>query len=286
MDNTQDFFNTYVNKSGIVIRSYVDIALNCLETTTLIPEDQKWVYKHLLLSCHLSSESVLTLILNNRLWDAESIIRTIIEGTIKLIYLSTGSVDIREKRLYEFWYILPKINLMKRHTRAVNALDAFDKNHSVEWEHVRENVLSESVLKEINERWPRKVRQEIEKRWSFSEMVKELSSEEIFKNIATLAYNYGYGSHMIHQDADALGLIRDWVHMSDDRREAFEYAHATREINDLLTLEMIRNLVIRNLTNDDIEAVFLESHVKLNHELEKFHDNYWTLEMNYRKNNF
>jgi hypothetical protein len=54
------------------------------------------ILRQLLISCHLSSESVLILVSNVRLWDAETILRSVIEGTFKFVYLCLGAC--RENR--------------------------------------------------------------------------------------------------------------------------------------------------------------------------------------------
>jgi hypothetical protein len=53
----------------------------------------RFVAAQLFIDCHLSSESVLLLIREQKEWDADLIVRSVMEGSLKFSYMMDGSVD-------------------------------------------------------------------------------------------------------------------------------------------------------------------------------------------------
>src|SRR5579864_8176641 len=56
----------------------------------------------LALSCHSTSESTLFLVSAHRYWDAEILLRSVLEGTYKYIYLTMGEPAEREQRAHDY----------------------------------------------------------------------------------------------------------------------------------------------------------------------------------------
>src|SRR2546421_265814 len=61
----------------------------------------------LFIDCHLSSESVLLLIQGQKEWDADLVVRAVMEGSIKFTYMLHGGADEISKKVVEFWDTLP-----------------------------------------------------------------------------------------------------------------------------------------------------------------------------------
>jgi hypothetical protein len=71
----------------------------------------------------------------------------------------------------------------------------------------------------------------------------------------TLAYGYGMASHLVHQDADAIGIIWDRRQREDERRIPLEIAHAARLISDLIGMAMLRATMTYKLHNQETKPV-------------------------------
>jgi len=77
------------------------------------------VIAQLQISCHLTSESTLLLILNCKIWDADILLRSVLEGTFKLIFLLKGSNEEQISKAKEYWELLPDIMRLRRHLRGI-----------------------------------------------------------------------------------------------------------------------------------------------------------------------
>jgi hypothetical protein len=70
-------------------------------------------------------------------------------------------------------------------------------------------LLPESLEAELREKWPRKKRQEVEKRWSFTEIVNEISLKykgTPLENIVALSHGYRMSSHVMHGDETGIQI--------------------------------------------------------------------------------
>ena len=53
----------------------------------------------LFMALHSTSESILVLLLNRAIFDADVLLRTVMEGTVKYCYLMTGSISQRHEKI-------------------------------------------------------------------------------------------------------------------------------------------------------------------------------------------
>ena len=77
-------------------------------------------------------------------------------------------------------------------------------------------------------------------------------------------------SHLVHQDADGIGIIWDRRNREQERRESLELAHGVREISDLLIMAMLRSLSTFKAHGADTKPVIdlLNSHEEFLSEME------------------
>ena len=201
------------------------------------------VLRQLLISCQLSSESVLILVVNGKLWDAELVLRSVVEGTFKFVYLCLGSKSEIEAKFSEFSVDLPEINRIKRHKRLSNLLAAIPDPQSNRWKPFRDSLLSAEDLQSLEALYPRALRKAMESRWSFHSIASSFADApfnlEPFKH---LFFQYGMGSHILHQDADGIAVLLERTQRSDERREAIEAAHGARQVSDLSVMAFLKYL--------------------------------------------
>ncbi|WP_219376033.1 DUF5677 domain-containing protein [Bacillus mycoides] len=253
MDETELEAKIYdlANQSGIVLKEIFEVCSPLYRQESEVPIEVQEVISNLYISCYMSSESVLLLIENCRLWDAEILLRSICEGTIKILYMCTGKeYEIRDK-VKEFWDIAPRLKRIPNHYKAVDVLSRLDDG-SIRWEPIRKFLLAKEELDILQEKFPKKIRRQIEQKWSFNEMIRDLSNNNNnLDMLISLFYGYSIGSHFMHQDSDALKLIIDRNERDEQRRIFLELAHASREISDVLNLAFIRSFSYFKLCNLD-----------------------------------
>lgn len=278
MEESQEILMGFASRASQILYDYFTNISRFFGKESEIPIFESYVLKQLPISCHTTSESVLVLVANNRLWDNEMLMRAILEGTIKFIYLTFGTNEERAIKVNEFWSILPEINKIRRSRRADDVYNYLPSNQKDDMKFIRGVVLSTEELKEIEEKYPRKYRKELEHKWSYSEIVKELSKKDQYKYFSGFFHGYGIGSHLIHQDADAINFLIDHNQRIPERRVAKEIAHGCRQISDVLTYCVLRLLAYRILFKEPIENIYLDSHNTLEQEMKKYHDNFQNVE--------
>jgi hypothetical protein len=245
----QNNIHTWVNGCSDILHEYLELTCSSLNASGELNADLKRVVNTLTISCHLTSESSLILVGELKLWDAEMLVRSILEGTTKLLYICTGNNAERMQKAFEYEQILPEIKELNRHKRAEVLLSNAKNISDMGYEPIREALLSPEELSNLSIKYPKKIRKEYERKWSFSEIIYNLSKSGLpgYRMLPSLAYGYGMGSHMTHQDADAIGMILDRNSRSPERRDFVELAHSGRLISDLIGLARGRAIAQANI---------------------------------------
>lgn len=246
-------FIVWASKGSKAIDEFLDLTSPFLLEQPQIDPQLQWVLKQLAISCSQTSESALLLISYEHLWDAEILVRSVIEGTLKYAFLCVGSGTELLEKVQEYWEDLPEITRMKRHGRVQAFFDEVDNPDAEAWRSVRDLLMQPDELNALRSQYPRGRRQQLEQKWSFSEIIRSLSNAGVpgLEAMHTLAYGYGMASHLVHQDADAMGIIWDRRQREDERRIPLEIAHAARLISDLIVMAMLRATMTYKLHNQE-----------------------------------
>jgi len=192
--------------------------------------------------CHLSSESILLLLGNMKLWDADSLARSVSEGTMRFIFLCQGDEKERAIKLHEYGVLLPLFSSLKQHKRAEAILAKNGDRSPSEVKPFHDVLLPSEEIQRIQTEYPKKVRQRIEQRWAFMEICDELqrSGDQHFAELFHLHYPYGMSSHVIHQDRIGTAMVLERMRRGKERRDAVELAHAARMIFDVFIYGITR----------------------------------------------
>ena len=190
--------------------------------------------------CHTSSESTLVLVANLRLWDADVVVRSVTEGSLKFAFLLLGDAAERKTKLHEYEHVLFELSALKRSARVEEILAVMPADEDSQ--SLRELVLSPEHAEQIRAAYPREVRRTIEQRWSFGEICAALKRTGTpgLSHLGLMMYNFGMSSHVAHQDIVGVGMAWDRNGRSVERREAVELAHGARMISDVTVMSWIR----------------------------------------------
>ena len=205
-------------------------------------EGLAYYLKALLSSVEMTSQSVLILIEQGRLWDADSLVRSVFEGTVKFAYLSYGDKADIQDRLQQYSVDLSQIARLKEHDRVSAFRDAVGGQLEAEWRGLVDLLLTTEEIDDLRNKYPRSMRRILEQRWSFHGIIEALaaSGKGELSHITNLFINYGLSSHVLHQDADGVVAVWERGLREPHRREAVELAHAGRMISDLAVAMLIR----------------------------------------------
>lgn len=172
------------------------------------------------------SNAIIELLKMGALWDAQILVRPLLESCVKICFLCFQSKEARVVACHEYEEILGIINALKLHDKAYKSISGTDTTaHPT----LQTLLLSEEKLAELREKIPKEKRKEVEARWGFTRMVVELDQQ--FKadfNMAPFSgffYTYGLSSHLIHADEMGLGTMRARAKLKEPQLSYIENSH-------------------------------------------------------------
>ncbi len=140
--------------------------------------EQSFVLGQVSAACLRATDATLILLEQERIWESEITLRTVVEGTMKMLFL-LSSTELFSDRYIEFSEALPDIAELRSHERAKDLLASLSTISTVDLKFHRKLILSAQREKELRDRYPRLLRQQIEQRWSFSELINAISQSSL-----------------------------------------------------------------------------------------------------------
>lgn len=217
----------------------------------------RFVVAQLYIDCHLSSESVLLLIREGKVWDADLITRSVMEGSVKFTHLLTGTAEQVYEKVNEYWNVLPVFKRIKHSENAKKLLENIPNPEGPEWQPIWELVISDVEYEQIRMQYNRKDRRALEEKWSFSGIMKSLTKSEPpwITPLVGLMHNYTISSHLVHKDADGVGMVWERNMRDSSRRDAVTIGHAARLVSDICTYANLRLLVLLRACGQETDVV-------------------------------
>jgi hypothetical protein len=208
-------------------------------------------------ACLGSTGSVLHLVDAVRLWDGELVMRSVVEGSVKFGYLLESERTFIV-RCIEYHDALPAITRLRRHTRAAEALKALEQVDDEGVRPLRDLLLSDDELAEINAAYPRETRRKIEQRWGFTALVEAVSKRgRVFGPTArSWLHTYSTASELQHMTFEGASMPLERDRRPNHRRAAIELAHAARLIDDCFHLTFLRVFAIFRFLRRDPRPLF------------------------------
>jgi hypothetical protein len=202
-------------------------------------------------ACCMSTESALYLVQGQRLWDAETVVRSVMEGTLKFVYL-LESPQTFTVRCIEYSDALPAIAALKWHAKALAALNCNDKPDAEKYRPFRELLLSDEEAERIKAAYPRRIRMQIEERWGFTSLLNSLSKLNGGLGPAGngLMHSYSTASHLQHMSYEGTQMPHERDFREERRRIAIHSAHAARLVSDCFWFAVLRVGAIHRFFND------------------------------------
>lgn len=209
------------------------------------------------INAHLTTESIILLLENNKLWDAEILNRSILEWTIKYTYLCLGDIDNTTEKINDFSEIIPDFNAVKRSNKVEELLKIFQDKDDIYLIPFKQMLLSDDQKKEYYKGLSKSERKRIEDRWSFNGMLKSIVDHDMrYEKFINLAHQYSMSSHLIHMDGDAVGMIWERTQRDKQERELLEFSQTCRLLSELINLYLFRSQLVFEL--NDYELVNIQ----------------------------
>lgn len=194
-------------------------------------------------SLHSTSESVFVLLLNHAVFDADVLLRTIMEGTIKYCYLMTGEKEARIKKYEEYKTVLPDIYKLRDHRKAKETIEIVKLYSKNDIRPFLLSILDEETIEKLSKKYSKNEIKQIENQWSYRAILKYLGNiypDEYAAQWGTL-YTYSFSSHIAHFDWDGVGARAESMQNSiTEDGDIADITHAFRIISNVLSMELFR----------------------------------------------
>ena len=183
-------------------------------------------------------QSINLLLQEGRLWDCEIVMRSALECATRFLFVSVAEPAERSRRIVEYWTDLHEIDVLQQSQKSKPAAQAARGGP-------HEKLLGGATLppeleNELRGKWSKAKRAALQQKWSFSEMVRVLTSVHHqgldFRLYDSFLHGYSLSSHMIHADQMAVSLVWDRNHREVAEREAMVSAHSARLITEQVDL--------------------------------------------------
>jgi hypothetical protein len=207
-----------------------------------LPPLARFVCAQLFIDCNLSSESVLLLIRAEKEWDADLIARSVLEGSFKFTYMLQGAHTEIEEKANEFWNVLPLFYAIRHGENVKKMFEHLPDPNAPEWRPFQDLRISDDEVAATRVRYSRSERQALEEKWSFVGLCRGFAASDNpgLKAFAGLSHGYTMSSHLLHKDADGVGMVWERYGRSPERQLAVRMGHSARVVSDVCAFAKLR----------------------------------------------
>ncbi len=228
---------------------------------------------------HSTSVSILVLVQNqSALHDADILLRSVMEGTIKYCYIMNGTQEQRSNRYHEYRYMMPDIDKLSDHVKAVETIDIlkeFSCENAIPAFEV--HVLSKDDQTELQRKYPKEMRRELKRKWGYQSILRDLANErEVYKTLIGTLSTYALTSHSCHFDWTGLSSRTEQIMSSySEAGTNYDVAHCFRIVSNVLSFEITRasEYIRENGINDKDIVETIKQIMMLLNELQIVIDN-------------
>ncbi len=211
-----------------------------LATCSDLTKEQKQTLSALLVSASRTSESTMLLCQYSQFWDAEMLVRAIVEATLKFCYIlqSPETLDARYQEYAEDLWQIDRLKDHKKNSDLLNVLpDSEDSRLPI-----RARLISPEELAQLSKQYPGAVRRELDRKWGFTGLIGELetSGDPFFTAISALSSGYSNSSHMQHASFAGVMTAMERSNREPARQDAVEELHRNRIFSDVFVSQQLR----------------------------------------------
>lgn len=215
-------------------------------------EYNEFVLVQLLSALFSTGESILILMTHTASMEADALLRSVFEGTVKYIYMMKENLLEESILVNEYFEILPELQKIKEHEMAQESKNLFDE-WGIEKHPFEASILSDEEYYELENKYSKSYIKKLSQKWSYKRIIEELIKiDPGYRIMIPTLYEYGKSSHLVHYDGNSLKARIEDIFASDYE---FQYAYALRIISNVLQLQLIRvseYLRVYQLPNIDI----------------------------------
>lgn len=193
---------------------------------------------------HSTSSTILSLLSEEMaLPDADVLLRTVMEGTVKYCYMLNGTPEERRIKFEEYRYALYGMEMVSDHKKAVETLGIFEEfsidNSTIPFE---VSILPDDLLKNLQSQYTNKQKDEIKRKWTYQAMLRSLAKDrpEYKAQLGSLS-TYASTSHYAHFDYTGLSSRQAQLKAIAKNTDGhYDVVHGFRIISNILSFAMFR----------------------------------------------
>jgi hypothetical protein len=206
-----------------------------------INEFNQKVLTELFTQLYSTGESILMLTSLGAIWEADILLRTLFEGTLKYIYILQDCLDEKSELIEEYYSIIPEMQKISDHEKAVEAINTL-KLVGVDKHPFQVSILSVEELEKLKERYPKNRIKDLSQKWSYKNILRNLIiKDNTYKLLASTLYAYSLSSHLIHYDGKCLKQRAEALLINAiGNDESLDLGHLLRIISNVVSLGTIR----------------------------------------------
>lgn len=191
---------------------------------------------------HATSESILVLLTNRAIFDADVLLRTVMEGTAKYCYLMIGETQKRHEKYLEYKISLTEIDKLIDHNKAIETIATLVKYSDNSTKPFELSILPDSEVTRLKQHYPAKTRNEIKGRWSYQSLLNSIASDRSeYKAQLGLLSTYSLTSHFGHFDWNGVSVRQSQIANSYEVDcTILDIGHAIRIVSNLTTFYIFR----------------------------------------------
>ncbi len=206
-----------------------------------INEFNQIVLTELFTQLYSTGESILMLTSHGSIWEADILLRTLFEGTIKYIFMMQDCLEKKSDLIEEYYRIVPDMQKISDHEKATEAINIF-KSKGIEKHPFQLSLLAEEELEKLKEKYSKNRIRELSQKWSYKNILRNLiEKDNKYEALATTLYTYSFSSHLIHYDGECLKQRAGALMNNDFRNDkSLDLAHLLRIISNVVSLGTLR----------------------------------------------
>ena len=201
------------------------------------------VQAQLFTDCHLTSESALILVKSGKEWDADILVRAVLEGTIKYAFLMLGTPEEVRKKTHEYWEVLPNYESIRRHEKAKAMLANTETPDSIHLRPFKDLILTDEQIEKLRNGSNRAERTALDRKWSFNEIAVHFhkSGNPELKDFINLAHGYTISSHLLHKDGTGVSMVSERYQRSEENQNALILSHSAKIVSNICSFSILRS---------------------------------------------
>jgi hypothetical protein len=231
---------TWAEQSALLMRDLLPFLDPLIDQDELDPEVTDTLGM-LLDAASRSADSAFLLLTFGRHWDAELVVRSVFEASIKFVYLVHSKNDVRFRH-DEFAEHQFQIAMMKDDQKARDALESVPDASGSEWDALRELVLPDAERDKLRAIYDKASRRSMETRWGYTGLLNALirSGDPTYSTLSGLFYGYTLSSHLHHADYAGISIALGHSRLDPRTRDSTQLSRMSRLIRDCFTCFELR----------------------------------------------